>query len=748
MRAAIAGVCLIFCVNIAEAQTISGKIFGNGPTEKEILPGATVKWIGAKKGTVSNENGVFNLDKAGISDLRLITSFSGFETDTLAVEEKTYFSITLQPISTRVDDVTVTGSRPNAYISSYNAIKTEVITQKELTKAACCDLAGCFETQATIQPQTTNVITNSKELRILGLSGVYNQILFDGMPMIQGLAYTYGISSYPGTLVNTIFVAKGANSVLQGYESISGQINIIPKMPDKTDKLLLNVYANSFLERHFNANYAASVGKNKKWHTLLTFHAVRPANKADNDQDQFLDLPRLKRYMIYNRWQYGNEQEKGLYTHIGLRFLNEERVGGQESFNPETDKGSNKVYGQTVNYNQPEIYTKTGYRFNDNHAVGLMISAFHQDQKSYFGTLYYKARQATFYANLQHEIVWKGQHLLKYGASFRYQNIEEDISFTDNVLARTYDGHYTTKQVVPGVFAENSFHWFDDKLVWMLGARVDNHQQYGTYFTPRTLLKYNLRPNHTLRGSIGTGWRQVNLFSENINLLASSRDVVFQEDLQPEKAVNWGINYTWQYKMENISGTISADFYQTRFQNQFFPDYDSDPTKAYIRNFTGPSASNAFQIDASLTFRKLLELKASYNFLDVYRVENGTRTVLPFNARNRVMTAISYRPKNNKWYFDVNAHWLDRQRLPVTLSNPVEYRNKPYSDPYILVNGQVTFKASPFEFYAGVENIFNFRQKQPIISWQDPFSRYFDTSSVWGPTRGREIYAGVRWTLR
>ncbi len=723
----------------AGAQTLSGKVFGQAGADKEILPGALLVWSGTTIGATTNENGVFAISLAGVADKRLIVSCIGYVTDTVVVGEQTYISITLQPGQKTLDDVSVQGDK---------VVKTEVISQKELTKSACCDMAGCFETQASVQPQTTNILTNSKELRILGLSGVYNQILFDGMPLIQGLTYTYGISSYPGTLVDNIYVSKGANSVLQGYESISGQINIEPKMPDETERLLLNAYINSFMEKHFNLNYATMVGKKKKWSTILAVHSVQPAGKFDKDKDKFLDLPLLTRYMVYNRWKYGDEKKKGFYSHIGLRFLNERRIGGQVSFDPESEKGSTTVYGQTVSYNQPEFYTKSGYRINDNSALVLIASSFYQKQNSWFGTVKYNAEQVNAYANLQHELVWKEKHLLKYGASFRYQSIEENISFSNSALSRTYAGQYNTMQIVPGVFVENVFHWNNDKLVWIMGARLDRHQEFGYFFTPRTLLKYAIDKDNTVRASIGTGWRQVNLFSENINLLVSSRNIVFQEQILPERGMNWGINYISRFEKTNVEGNLSADFYQTYFFNQFFPDYDTDPTVAYIRNFTGKSISNAFQVEVNLKFYQVFEVKTAYNYLDVYRIENGRKVVMPFNPKNRMMAALSYRPKSEKWYFDVNAHWYDTQRLPNTSSNPEAYRTPEYSKPYALFNGQITYNVKQFEIYSGVENIFDFRQVKPIISWQEPFGKYFDSSSVWGPTRGREIYLGVRWKLK
>ena len=747
MKAVLTSLCLLGMVLSFQGQTLKGKVFGKGEHEKEILPGAAVHWLGTTIGVIANENGVFEIKTDSITDKRLVFSFVGYDPDTVVITDQTYISVTLKGAK-QLKEVTIIGEQGSAYISNINPIKTEVITQKELTKSACCDLAGCFETQSSVQPQTTNVITNSKELRILGLSGVYNQLLFDGMPMFQGLSFTYGISSIPGTLVDNIFVSKGANSVLQGYESISGQINVLPKMPDKAEKLLLNVYLNNFMEKHFNANFSTSLGRNNKWSTLLTFHTVQPANKFDRDKDNFLDLPLLKRYMAYNRWKYGNENTTGIFTHIGIRYLNEQRIGGQTFFNPKKEKGSSRVYGQTVNYNQPELYTKTGYRFNDDHVVALIASGFYQKQNSYFGTVNYDAEQLNGYANLQHEWLWKEQHQLKYGVSFRYQNLNENVNFTDTTLNRSYAGLYNTKQIVPGIFAENTFHWNEDKIVWIVGARMDNHNKFGSIFTPRTLLKYSINKNNTVRASIGTGWRQVNLFSENTNLLVSSRDIVFEEQLKPEQGLNWGFNYTYTFDNEKVSGNFSADFYQTQFFNQFFPDYDSNPTKAIIKNFTGASISNGLQIEANFKFFNVLEFRTAYNYLDVYRVVSGSKYLLPFNPKNRVMAAISYRPKNDKWYFDVNAHWYDKQRLPNTAANPIEYQYPDFSKPYTLINAQITYKWKRFDVYVGCENIFDFRQKRPIISWQDPFSKYFDTSSIWGPTRGRETYIGIRWKLK
>ncbi len=721
------------------SQSILGKVTDE---YNEPLVSASVYWANTIVGTTTDVKGEFKLSTKDISPKLLIASYVGHTTDTLEITNQRSVEFKLKGTQA-FDDVVLKSQRDGVIILNQKPIKTEQITRTELGKTACCDLAGCFETQTTVQPQTTNVITNSKELRMLGLSGVYSQVLIDGFPMIQGLTYTYGISSIPGTLVDNIYISKGANSVLQGFESISGQINVETKEPDNSDKLLLNAYINSFSEKQLNANYTGKIGK---WSNLTAVHTVQPANESDRDDDNFLDVPKLTRYMIFDKLKYGNDKDWGWNSSISLRYLNEQRIGGQTFFNENTDKGSNEVYGQTVNVNQPEIKTKTGFRLNDQHNFVLFASSFYQNQKSYFGTVKYDANQANFYGNLQYEFSY-GENALKTGFSFRHLNLDEDIAFTDNSLERTYAGNYLREENIAGAFAENTLKLLDGKLNWIAGIRVDNHNQFGTRVTPRTLLKWDATPNTIVRANIGTGWRTVNLFSENINLLVSSRDIVFSEQLQPEKALNTGINLTQKFNGENVSGFFSMDYYRTDFQNQIFPDYDSDPTKAIIENFEGKSVSNTFQAEVYLNFWEQFEFKTGYSFLDVYKEIDGQKVLLPFNSRHKVVATFGYKPLSKKFHMDMNIHWNGEQRLPNTQSNPPELRGPDFSEDYILVNTQFTYNFEKFELYVGCENIFDFRQERPIAGWQDPFGKFFDTSSVWGPTRGRELYVGIRYSI-
>lgn len=732
----------LFLAAASTAQTIEGRVTNH---KKEALAGASVVWAGTSVGTVAGSDGHFAIERPDTSYRLLVALFVGYSPDTIQVTDQQFITFTLNEV-TNLDEVTISGEKPGVIISNNHAIKTEQITQTELAKSSCCDLAGCFETQTTVQPQTTNVLTNAKELRILGLSGVYNQVLIDGFPMIQGLSYTYGISGIPGTLVDNIYVAKGANSVLQGYESISGQINVETIKPDEADRLLLNAYINSFAEKHVNAHY--SFMKNK-WSNLTAFHMVQPAVVTDRDKDRFMDLPLLTRYMLFNKWYYGDENARGLSTKIGFRFLNEERTGGQTFYYPESHRGSTAIYGQQVQINHPELWTKTNYRFNNRRNVVFYASAFHQQQRSYFGSTRYRANQTNAYGNLQYE--WEyGEHGLKTGLSFRYLDLREDIGFSDTFLHRTYDGIHHRTEYIPGVFAENTMHFFNDRFTWVAGLRSDRHNRFGNRLTPRTLIKVDVTSKTVLRANFGTGWRTVNLFSENINLLASSRNILIAEDLKPERAMNYGFSATHKFEAgkKDISGFLSADLYRTVFQNQIFPDYYSNPTLAIIQNFTDQSISNGIQVELFLKFMQVFEVKTGYNFLDVYRKVSGVKQTLPFNPRHRILATFSYKPLSDKFHLDANLHWYGQQHLPSTSGNPEALRRPSFSKPYTVVNAQFTYAFKRFEIYTGCENIFDFRQLQPILDWQNPFSPYFDTSSVWGPTRGREFYLGLRYKLK
>lgn len=737
---------LLTLTNRLHAQYFYGQVVDLQETP---LPGALVVWAGTSLGARSDENGEFAIplpSDTSQKPLQLAVIFSAARDTFLIDDLHSYWTVQIGATVT-LQEVTVRDEVSGAYISVLQPVKTEIINRAELRKAACCDLAGCFETQSTVQPTTTNILTNAKELRILGLSGVYNQLLVDGLPTIQGLTYTYGAGTIPGSMLENIWVVKGANSVLQGYEGMVGQITIFPREGSLAEPFTADVLVNSFGEKHLNTAFAV---QKTKWTNYTALHTSQPGGKWDRDDDTFLDLPRLTRYSVYNKWRYRKENELGWSAFIGARLVHEQRVGGQKNFDQETNEGTTLAYGQTLRFRQPELFTKTGFRFDANRKISLLASYVAQEQQAWFGLTQYDASQRHAYANLQYELFWgkdKTQEL-KTGLSYRHFVLDEQIGFAEvDTLGRSFAGNYRREENIPGFFAENTFHLKDPRWIWIAGLRADRHNAFGWHVTPRTMLRFNPTPDLDLRASIGSGWRTVNLFPENTALLVSNRDLVFAETLQPERAWNAGLNVTRRFSIGKMRMTATGDFYHTRFQNQFFPDYDSDPNKAILANFTGKSISNGLQMELSAAWSRRVELRAAYNFLDVFRYQNGAKVLLPFNPRHKVLGVATYRTPGERWQFDANLHWYGKQRLPDTQKNPEALQRPAYSKNYTLAGLQIRHSRKRIEFFAGCENVFDFRQLRPILGWEQPFARGFDPSFAWGPTRGREFYAGFNFKI-
>lgn len=722
-------------------QSVSGTVTD---TEGKPLAFASVYWVDKSDGIPTDTNGYFSLKASHTGQKALVVQYLGFENDTIMVRPGDRLIIALTPIT--ILEVQVKGERNDSYIDGLSAAKVEVITTGELRKAACCDLAGCFNTTGTVQPTTTNVLTNAKELRILGLGGVYNQILFDGLPLIRGLHYTYGVSAIPGPLVGNIFVAKGANSVLQGFSSISGQINVLPKDPREADALLLNAYVNSFGESQYNAVIAHPLGERQEWHNLLSVHMVQPAADRDKDEDTFLDLPKLQRYHVFDKLTYRDANSWGWHHELGVGFLWENRIGGQVGYDADRNAGSSEVYGQQVQMVQPTLYQKSGYRFSDDRAITLHTALTAQDQDTWYGETRYLAQQWIGYANLQLEQNWDN-HALKTGLSYRYYDLTEYISFSNNPIQKSFAGRYQQREHIPGVFAENTFRWWDDRITWIVGMRYDWHDQFGGQFSPRSLLKLDFSSSTSLRATAGYGWRTVNIFPENNNLLFTQRDVQFLEPLQPEESFTIGLNLMQRIIHDKVTGYASVDVFQTRFTNQVFPDYQTDPTQALIYNFGGISLSRGIQLDVNTTWAEVVTIKSTYSFLDVYQERENGRSYLPFVPRHKVLSSISYQPSSDRWQFDVNHHWYAAQEVPPLIALPEDISRPDAPQSFATWNMQFTYNWPTWEIYVGVENLFDFRQERPFVSWEDPFSPYFDITSAWGPTRGQELYLGVRFVL-
>lgn len=720
---------------------IDGHVYGEN---EEPLIGASVYFTAYDIGILTDQTGLFKLEVSNFTPGSVIVSFVGFKADTSYITEPGHYDITLKE-GIDIGEVTVQGRSVGTGVS--DAVqKIETINSIELTKAACCDLAGCFNTQGSVQVNTTNVVTNSKELRLLGLSGVYNQLLLDGMPLFMGNAYTFGISHYPGTLIHEISVAKGTTSILQGYDAMSGQINVITRKFEQTPSLFLNGYINNFGEKQMN--YSQSYAINDQLKATTNIHAVLPSGRFDMNEDGFIDKPLIKRTGVYQTFEYGDTHHEGYSNLNSIQYLNEERTGGRLDYDPAKHLGTTTEYGQFINTSQVNVMSKHFYRWSGRQGVGIYGSYQFHDQDSWFGLLRYQSKMHNANIRAQIESVYGKEHMIKAGISYRNFNINETISFAEEESLRSYDGIYQRIEHVPGIYIENTLNLMESRLNLITGFRLDRHSEFGNFYTPRMLLRYQSLDNWTFRFSAGKGYRTVNLFSEYAQITGGSRDLVILETPEPEESYNVGFSLQKKQVIGDWWLEYGADFFYTYFNNQVFPDFDSDPLKVFVSNTRNQVQSYSSQLDLKIEYQQWLELKIIYNYLDVYNFEDSEKTSLPFLMKHRLTNTLSIRPLSIPWYFDINAHWNGVQRLPDNHQDlPEIFRTDLQSTPYWDLNFQVTYKVKKWELYAGVENILGFMQFNPIRSADDPFGPYFDITSVWGPTRGREYYLGFRYTI-
>ncbi|MEI7484272.1 MAG: TonB-dependent receptor [Ignavibacteriota bacterium] len=718
-------------------KTLNGIVYGANDKGKEPLDGAVIKWINTRKGDVTSPDGKFSISAEGISDRRIIVFYVGYKRDTINAEGKNFVEVVLQN-NFSTQQIVVESKVNSSFIENGNA-KTEVITQGELKKAACCDLSGMFGSNTTVEVTVSDILTNTKELKMLGLEGAYTQVLLDNMPIMSGLVTKYGVTSIPGTLVNKITISKGSNSVMQGYESISGIMNVLLKDYNTSDAFLFNGYLNSMLEKQINLNTTAKINN---WKTLLAFQTVQEAKRLDENGDGFLDAPLTTRYMFFNKWKYGNTDDDFTNVTIGLKYLDEKRIGGQKNFDYNKDLGSNTIYGQTVNIQNGDAYTRISQEIGADLHLKLYAAGSFFNQESYYGVTKYDAKQRNFYTNATIEIPVGLRSYVRLGTSYKYEKINEDIKFLQPEN-KTYAGPYEKLESIAGVFSEASLDFKSLKSSVVGGLRLDYHNKYNLITTPRVMLRYQLSKETTIRATAGTGFRIVNLFSEYSNLLASGRNILVPQELNPEKMINYGIDVLQYFDFGKVSGNINLDFYRTEFSNKIMPDYDVNPLAVTFMNLSD-AATNVFQIESTFSIFNNVDFKLAYKYIDQYYYHKGMKMQQPFNSKHRVVSSLHYSPKDNNWNANVSLQWFGVQALPSTKDYPVELQRPSESDPYTIVNGQFTKNFKHFEAYVGVENIFDFRQQNPIVDPAQPFSPYFDTSYIWGPTTGRTFYFGFR----
>jgi outer membrane receptor for ferrienterochelin and colicins len=726
-----------------EARIVKGVVLEeNNKGSFKPLIGASVIWLGTSNGTVTDTSGVFTINHEGNSD-RLVVSYTGYKSDTMAVTNLEEVKIILAS-NKQLSEIRIVAKQRSTYVSALSPIRTQVMTEKELFKAACCNLSESFETNPSVDVSYNDAVTGSKQIQLLGLSGNYTQLTVENLPGPRGIATSLGLNSIAGPWVESIQLNKGVGSVANGFESIAGQINVELKKPDKAERLYLNAYVNDMGKTDLNLNLSQTFGK--KWSTVLLLHDDFLNNETiDFNEDGFRDLPTGNLFSAVNRWKY--EDGKGIIAQFGFKFLNDSRTGGETSYNPDSDKFTTNYYGLGINTKRYEGFAKVGYVFPEKKykSIGLQLSAINHQQDSYFGLRSYNAEQNNFYANLIYQsIIGNTNHKFKTGLSFVSDKYNEGFNLNN----------YKRTETVPGAFFEYTFTPVE-KFNIVAGLRTDHNSLFGWFVTPRLHVRYEPVAGTTIRLSAGRGQRTANIFAENTSVLVSSRQVNILSasagkayGLDPEVAWNKGISVDQKFKFFNHDGLFSLDFFRNDFSNQVVVDME-DARQVKFYNLQGKSFSNSFQAELNVEPVSKLELRLAYRFFDVKTTYGNQFLQKAFTAKNRSFANLAYAISG--WKFDYTFNYNGSKRIPGTSVNPAQYQRGNTSPSYVLMNVQVSKiigKKHPFEIYIGGENLSNYFQKDVIIAADQPFSNYFDASLVWGPVSGRLLYTGIRYKIK
>lgn len=742
---------LIMMQSHAQApETIKGTVYEYNNDKKLVaVPYANIYWLDTHKGTSTDEKGMFVLEKPNKKQANLVVSFVGYKNDTILVNnDKKEIKIVLTN-NTELSEVTISGGMEGAYISRLKPIKTEVITQAGLNKLACCNLSESFENSATVDVGYSDAVSGAKQIQMLGLAGIYSQLMWENIPFLRGLSSSYGLSYVPGSWMESIQISKGTSSVINGYESLTGQINVEYKKPQTAKPFFLNYYISSELKNELNVFSTHKINKNLS--TMLMGHGSFMGTKWDENNDGFMDQPKLNQINLFNRWAYEGD---GYHSILGFNFVNENRNGGQMDYDENIHRNDTLKYGIGIKNQRFQLFTKNGFEIKgmDETSLGIQAAATYHKQDAYFGLTNYNGTQKSLYLNAIFQSEITHRHLYSLGFSYQYDNYEE--TYSKLKANKTYDTSYNRPRIesVPGVFAQYTYE-IPEKLTVIAGIRADFNSYYRTFITPRLHIKWNVTNSATLRASAGKGYRSASIFSENMGYLASSRTVMIVDNLDLEEAWNFGINFSkcWEFK-ENRKATFTIDFYRTEFINQVVVDIDHsmhhvDFYNLGFNNTGGKSYSNSLQAEFNIDAFKRFNIAIAARMNDV-KVDylNGTMEK-PYVSKYKGLLTMSYATKYDKWMFDFTLQLNGKSRLPNMKMAPAAPIYDNYSPAYAFLLGQITRKFRNFDVYIGSENMADYMQHDPIMGASKPFSNAFDASMIWGPIMGRMFYGGIRWTI-
>ncbi|MFI3321204.1 MAG: TonB-dependent receptor [Rikenellaceae bacterium] len=748
------------------AQTITGVVKINGSeTDTEPLAGAIVKWADKNGGVVTDKNGEFSIYMESEGSKELVASFVGFHSDTIRVDNQTEVVFSLVPTTLEVEQVIVKSRKSNS-ISAISPEKKELITFAGLCKMACCNLAESFENSASVTVGYSDAVSGARQIKLLGYSGTYTQMLDETRPIMRGLSSTYGLEYTPGMWLQGIQISKGVTSVVNGYEALTGQINIEHRKPTDDEPLFVNLFLSQDLRAE--SNITSSFNINDKLSTVILTHLSMDKMKMDDNGDGFLDMPLKEQYNVGNRWLYATEG--GTQIRFGVRGLYEKRNGGQKDFEIGSDILTNKHYGSEIvnkDFNgflkvgiplvKNKLYEEEeGYEDETTSNIALVADYVYHEQDAFFGLKDYYGNQNSYYANLLYQVNYGQKHQFITGTTFTADVYEEnlmdryDVDITDLGSVRGFEEReyiLDRELITAGIFGEYTFKVVD-KFDLIAGIRADHNNKYGWMYTPRGHLKWNITPTTTARASAGVGYRIMSLIADNIGMLATGREINIADDINPlERGFTAGGSLTQTFNLgQDPAASISVDYFRSQFTDQVIVDQETNAYQIMFYNLDGRSLTDTYQIDFSYAPFERFNLFATYRYNDTeVTLKNNMSVVTPLVNKFKGLVNLQYATKFDRWTFDFTAQINGQSRLPV--QDGMLTSTADYSPVYPMFYGQVTHRVRKIDYYIGCENIGNYTQSIPIISADNPFDSTFNSTSIWGPIMGRKFYVGIRYTM-
>lgn len=729
----------------AESIVIKGNIFNESSVTD--IQNARVTTPDGQKHVITNNSGYFEINVPANTPY-LLVSAAQYHADTLHLNAATNAqAYTFYLKSTEeLETVNFTSKVKSTEISTLGLRKTEIISSKELMKAACCNLSESFETTPSVDVGFTDAVSGYKQIQMLGLSGSHTLFTRENIPDVRGLAAITGLTFTPGSFVESMQLSKGTGSVVNGYEGTAGQINIEWTKPfeEKTPTWHLNGYQS--IQGRSEGNIVYSKKFNDRTSTNVFVHAKSTWMNLDQNNDEFLDQPKGKALVLGNRWFYFSP--KNIEIQGGVKYVRLDNMGGNlKYFTEEANKDQYWSYAQDIN--RLEAWAKIGYMHPTKkwQSMGLQLSGAYHQQQTRYGKTHYDGTQQSFYANyIYQSIISNTNHVIKGGASFSLDNIEENWLQSNT---------YKRNEIVPGVFGEYSYNYLT-KLNVVAGLRADYHNLYGAFLTPRLHLRYAPTEQTAFRASIGRAQRTANVFAENFAHMASNRYFAIEGannnnypyGLNPEIAWNMGANFTQKFKIGFREGVFTTDYYYTHFQNQVVVDIEN-PRAVRFYNLNGASFAHSFQAQIDYELLPNLDIRAAYRYYDVKTTFDGVLKDKALLSKHRAFLNIAYATRNN-WKFDYTFQVFGPKRLPMHSQDGTNLIASSYTKPYTVMNAQISksFKEDIFDIYLGVENIVGNMQENMILMSEQTTSPYFDASLVWGQAMGRNIYIGFRYNIK